>query len=237
MFKTRFRISAKRLQGGFDAFAKRFDFLELPDPLPADSTLNRYRKEAPPHFDFCIPFPKALAPFKTGPELKKAVISTRKLVSSLRARIVRIATPTSFTPSQANVERLEKLVGALNMDASTIVWEPSGLWEIPHAGYVASSLGIVLSVDPLHDPIPPGDICYLRFRALGESRRKPSDDVIAKVIRAVGNRREAFVVVENDDALSVAKSIRRSSQGGVRVIGGFDRLIRPSREGRSEEEE
>ena len=54
---TRFHIGAKELRGEVSAYAKRFDFLEIladPKHAPTVTTLRRWRKNVPPHFEFGI---------------------------------------------------------------------------------------------------------------------------------------------------------------------------------------
>ena len=52
-------------------------------------------------------------------------------------------------------------------------------------------------------------------------------NVPERVLRAIGPRRDAYVVLETDKALTEAKAIRRLAQGAPRKEGGLGRVIRP----------
>ena len=56
---ARYHIGARRLESTLTAYAKRFDFLEVHmpkrgQPAPTLTTLRRWRKQVPPHFDFSV---------------------------------------------------------------------------------------------------------------------------------------------------------------------------------------
>ena len=63
-----------------------------------------------------------------------------KTVTLLEARVIVIATSPDVTPSKLWRDRLAKLVERLPRDASSVVWEPSGLWETEDAAEHARKL-------------------------------------------------------------------------------------------------
>jgi len=105
----------------------------------------------------------------------------------------RIATPPSITPTELNKKRLAALVAKIPHDATSLVWEPRGVWESEDAMAVASKLGLILVVDAAREPAPKGPISYFRLRGLGESVRL-SPAAIDKVVEELRSRREAYVI-------------------------------------------
>jgi hypothetical protein len=121
---------------------------------------------------------------------------------------------------------MAKLLARVQRDATRVIWEPRGVWEIGDAALAAKKWGIVLSVDAARDPVPAGPVAYARLRALGETRSYGAS-ALERVVRAVGARRDAYVVFETDKALVEAKTLRRIAQGAGKKDGGLGRVIRP----------
>ena len=119
------------------------------------------------------------------------------------------------------------MIDRLPRDASRIVWEPSGLWEIEDAAEQAKKWDIIVAVDPARDAMPPGPVAYGRLRAAGGTRAF-STAALHKVADAIGVRRDAYVVFETPGALKEAKILRalvRQAKAARR--GGLGRLLRP----------
>src|SRR5262249_13882183 len=138
-----------------------------------------------------------------------------------------VRTPPEVTPSAVWRTRMAKLVDAFPRDVTHMIWEPSGVWETGDAAVAAKGWGIVLAVDPAHDPVPVGGVAYVRLRALGETRSF-GPATLERVVRAIGARRDAFVIIETDSALEECKRLRQLAQRkGADNEGGMGRLVRP----------
>jgi uncharacterized protein YecE (DUF72 family) len=216
---TRYHIGAKALRGAIGAYGKRFGLLEVqvaatPDSTssqvrtnPALATLRKWRRDVPPAFEFSVVTGPALSRLKPGPELDRDLEAAIAAVQTLRARCLLIRTPADVTPGSVSRQRMKALLERLPKDATYIVWEPSGPWDIETAAVAALEWQVTLAVDPSRDPVPRGDVAYGRLRALGETRSfGPS--ALARVVRAIGDRRDAFVVLDTDSALNEAKRLR-----------------------------
>jgi uncharacterized protein YecE (DUF72 family) len=231
---TRLHIGAKDLKGEVSAYAKRFDLLEVRGldaasmkQAPSDATLRRWRKAVPPQFEFSVVSGPSVGKLKAGDALETELAAMLKTVTLLEARVIVIATSPDVTPGKLWRDRLAKLIDRLPQDASSIVWEPSGLWEIEDAADQAKKWGIVVAVDPARDAMPPGPVAYGRLRAAGGTRAF-STAALHKVADTIGERRDAYVVFETTSALKEGKVLRalvREAKAGKR--GGLGRLIRP----------
>jgi len=230
---TRLHIGAKALRTNIETYAKRFDFLEVKtgatprDPPPSVSTLRKWRKAVPPHFDFSVVAGPHLSMLKAGVALEEDLTAALAAVDALEARCILLPTPADVTPSNLWRERMAKLVLRFPRDATQVVWEPRGVWETEDAAVAAHRWGIVLAVDAARDPVPAGPVAYVRLRALGETRAF-GPAALEKVVDAIGNRRDAYVVFETDSALAEAKRLRAIAQSaGKGARGGMGRVIRP----------
>lgn len=234
---TRVHIGAKDLKGDLAAYAKRFDLLELrgldaaslsQGLAPTDATLRRWRRAVPPRFEFAVVAGPNLARLRPNEQLEVelgAMLSTATLVE---ARVFVLSTPVEVTPSKVWRDRLARVVDRLPRDASTVVWEPSGVWELDDAAVQARKWGgVTVVVDPSRDEVPAGPVAYGRLRALGGTRAY-STAALDRVARAIGERRDAYVIIETTGALKEAKVLRQACRTSkVRTPGGFGRLVRP----------
>src|SRR5262249_32849285 len=145
----------------------------------------------------------------------------------LESRLLVIPTPPDVTPGKLSRDRFAKLLERLQRDATTVVWEPSGLWEHEDAAVQAKKSEVVLSVDPSRDIVPAGPVVFARLRSLGGTRAY-STAALEKIATAIGDRRDAYVVIETQGALKEAKTLRRLIRAtGSRRSGGLTRLVRP----------
>jgi uncharacterized protein YecE (DUF72 family) len=230
---TRFHIGAKALKSSLGTYAKRFDFLEVKtgavprEPTPSVSTLRKWRKSVAPTFDFSVVAGPALSMVKAGAALEDDLKAALAAVDALEARCVLIQTPPDVTPSKLWRDRMAKLVERFPRDVTQVIWEPRGVWETEDAAVAARQWGIVLAVDAAREPVPLGPVAYVRLRALGETRAFGAA-ALEKVVRAVGERRDAYVILETESALAESKRLRalaRTVSGGTR--GGMGRVLRP----------
>jgi uncharacterized protein YecE (DUF72 family) len=235
---TRLHIGAKDLRSELAAYAKRFDLLEVRGldaaslrQAPSDATLRRWRKAVTPQFEFAVVAGPSVGKLKAGDALETELAAMLKTVTLLEARVIVIATASDVTPSKLWRDRLAKLIDRLPRDASSVVWEPSGLWETEDAADQAKKWDITVAVDPARDEMPPGPVAYGRLRAAGGTRAF-SAAALTKVAATIGERRDAYVVFETTGALKEAKVLRalvRANKASAR--GGLGRLIRPKGKG------
>lgn len=231
---TRVHIGSKELRGELAAYGKRFDLLEVHGTdaanlrlAPSTTTLRRWRRAVPPQFEFAVVAGPNLAKLKPSESFEtelEAMLSTSKVLES---RLFVIPTPAEVTPSKLWRDRFAALLDRVPRDVSTIVWEPSGLWELEDAAVQAKKWGVVLSVDPARDIVPVGPVAYARLRSLGGTRAY-STAALEKVARAIGDRRDAYVIIETQGALKEAKTLRRLiREASSKKTGGLTRLVRP----------
>jgi uncharacterized protein YecE (DUF72 family) len=236
----RWHIGAKELRGAMAAYAKRFDLLEVrvaiggagaasaTSPLPSLATLRRWRKSVPPQFNFAVVAGPHLARVKASESSERELEAARAAVDALQARCFVLRTPPEVTPAAVWRDRIAKTVDQFPHDVTHFVWEPSGVWEVADAAAQARAWRVVLAVDPARDPVPEGPVAYLRLRALGETRAF-GPIALERIARAVGVRREVFLIVETESALGEAKRLRQivsSIRAGGRAATGT-RLVRP----------
>jgi uncharacterized protein YecE (DUF72 family) len=206
----RLHIGKRSLEGRLDKYAQRFDLVEVrPDVTAAlrPATLQRWRASVSGSFVFSVVLPQLITELRPGRATDEALEFSLETARLLQASVIVIATPISITPTAANRKRLEALVTKLPHDVVRLAWEPSGIWELEDAQAVAASLGVILVADAAREQLPPGPIAYTRLRGLGDARRL-SADRLDRVISNLRGRRDAFVVIETDQASRVVRELR-----------------------------
>jgi uncharacterized protein YecE (DUF72 family) len=241
---TRVHVGTRELRGAIAAYAKRFDLLEVRGEAASDlkkaptaATFKKWRKQVPPHFEFAITGGPNVGKVKASEALEVELEVMLTSAKVLESRLFILATHADVTPSKLWRDRFEKLLERLPRDASTVVWEPSGLWEHDDAALQAKQWGVVLGCDPTRDIVPPGPVSFGRLRKLGQTRAY-SVAALTKVAAAIGTRKDAYVVIETDGALKEAKTLRTlMREAGSSKAGGMGRLVVKPRGKQREEEE
>lgn len=231
---TRVHIGSRELRGELAAYAKRFDLLEVHGVdasnlrlAPSAATLRRWRRAVPPRFEFAIVAGPNVGKLKPSASFDAELESMLSTATALESRLLVIPTPAEVTPSKLWRDRFASLLERLPRDVSTIVWEPAGLWELEDAAVQARKWGVVLSVDPARDIVPAGPVAFGRLRALGGTRAY-STAALERVARAIGERRDAYIVIETQGALKEGKTLRQLVRAaGSAKTGGLARLVRP----------
>jgi uncharacterized protein YecE (DUF72 family) len=151
--------------------------------------------------------------------------AARAAIDALEARCFVLRTPAEVTPTSLWRGRIGKIVERVPHDVTHFVWEPAGLWELDDAAAQARSFDAVLAVDPGQVAVPRGSVAYLRLRALG-ARRSFGPAALARIVQAVGARRDVYAVIETDTALQEAKRLRSLVKSAGTSAGGTGSLHR-----------
>lgn len=231
---TRLHIGSKELRGELGAYSKRFDLLEVRGvdaaslkQAPSAATLRRWRRAVPPSFAFSVVAGPSVGKAKPGDAFDAELAAMLETAKILEARVLVLATSSDVTPAKLWRDRVAKLLEQLPRDgAVNVVWEPSGLWELEDAARQAKAWGVTLGVDPSRDPMPAGSVAYGRLRSLGGTRAY-SAAALQKVADNIGERRDAYIVLETSGALKEGKLLRAIVRGAGGKRAGFGAIVRP----------
>ncbi len=155
--------------------------------------------------------------------IREEIATLSRACEELNAEAVIFRTPASFSPSQANRDRLthffEHLASADQFEGATRVWEPQGLWEPSTAAKLADRLNITLSCDPLsNDPLEqdpdvfahlPSRSIYFRVTGLGSMRQRFLQFDLDRLMLLCESYEQAWVVFANSGKYPDAIKLRR----------------------------
>ncbi|MDZ7334429.1 MAG: DUF72 domain-containing protein [candidate division KSB1 bacterium] len=161
---------------------------------PRLETLEQWRNEAPPEFEFTlkawqlithpatsptyrrlkkpnsISNPANYGFFKATDEVFAAWEETRRCANALNAKLVIFQCPASFKPTDENIENMEKFFLEIDRPGLTLCWEPRGQWENKIIASLCERLNLVHCVDPFVTEPVSGSIYYFRLHGIGGYR-------------------------------------------------------------------
>lgn len=177
---------------------RRFDAIEVQHTFyqpPQRATLERWRAEAPPQFEFTLkawqlithepssptyrrlgrPVPEnrrtRYGAFRSSDEVESAWRTTLDCVRALAARVVVFQCPATFTPTDEHVANLRGFFTRARAVAPDLVfvWEPRGDWPRRTVEALCEELRLIHVVDPFKDR--PGRKGLRYFRLHGRAER------------------------------------------------------------------
>lgn len=190
---------------GRRAYFGRFPVVEVQQTFyqpPSSKTLERWRAEAPPEFEFTLkawqlitheptsptyrrlrtPIPeekrKRYGAFRPTAEVMQAWRATLAAARALAARVIVFQCPASFTPTPEHVRHLRAFFEAIQREARGLIlgWEPRGDWPRERIQALCRELGLLYIVDPFkHEPLP-GRLRYFRLHGRAGYRYRYTDE-------------------------------------------------------------
>lgn len=199
-------------------YQAQLDFAEiLPEqPLPRPGTLRKWRKDLPEDFTLSLVAPRdALVSDKGALRMTEEMETKRTWLGhaadALGARFLVIPTLGDLTPGLRDRQLLKSWVEGLKLpEHTTLVWHPSGLWEMEAAIDMANELGCILAFDPIEaDVLPEGEVVYARLRGIG-MRKRFSEDLLIDVVESIAELscEENFVAFESERSFREAARLK-----------------------------
>lgn len=212
------------------------------DPRDLD-TFARWRSEAPQHFIFTVkawmlvshepgrlwsrlkgPVPgrrEGYGSLKVTNETLWAWSETLKAAEVLRAPLIVIQTPPSFSFNEGNLGNVIKFMKSIERRGRVIVWEPRGDWWDNRRALeaVVKEAGVLIGGDILRGRLPPRDqdVIYARLHGLGGEevnyKYKYTDQDLVRLRELLEELkpREAYILFNNvysyEDAIRFKKML------------------------------
>lgn len=187
-------------------YFEQLDAVELEQTFvhpPRAATLRRWRKEAPPKFQFVVKAWQLVTHLSTSPSyrqlppdvarsaadaghLRDNELVQRALERSLAAAELLDAAallfemPADFTPSPANRRAVTRFFERCPRGLE-LVWSPSGLWVHDEVLHICDDLDLTPAWDPFEQELTAEDELprvYLRPRGLGASHSYAEDQLL-----------------------------------------------------------
>ena len=209
---------------GAGEYVRRYRVVEVQQTFyepPADATLTRWRRQAPPGFEFTIKAwqlvthepssptyrrlrraPGDLAEaggFRTSPVVLAGWRRTLACASLLRATAILLQCPRSFRPSEENVARMRSFLEEAERPAGVrLLWEPRGEWPAELVRELCDELRLVHAVDPfVTESVNPSQ-AYFRLHVVSGPRHVYTDSELRQLRALLPSEGEPAYVLFNN---------------------------------------
>jgi uncharacterized protein YecE (DUF72 family) len=183
---------------------------------PADAVMARWRRAAPPGFEFTIKAWQVITHEASSPtyrrmkspvgpdvgafRLSEATLAawdrTLECVALLRATAVLLQCPRSFRPTQENVARMRAFLGAVERPVR-VLWEPRGPWPPELIAELCAELDLVHVVDPFVGETVTPEQTYYRLHGVTGPRHVYTDDELRRLAGMLPASGTAYVLFNN----------------------------------------
>jgi uncharacterized protein YecE (DUF72 family) len=182
----------------FEDYVREYRLVEVQQTFyepPRSGTMRRWRALAPSDFEFTIkawqlvthdassptyrrlrsPLSDvdraAVGGFRTSPTVLRAWERTLECAAILRATAILLQCPTSFRPTEGNIDLLRTFLGTVERPSDVrILWEPRGSWPAEVVAALCRDLGLVHVVDPFVSTTVTPEQIYLRLHGITGAR-------------------------------------------------------------------
>lgn len=219
-------------------YAARFPVVEVQQTFyqpPQVKTLERWRAEAPPGFEFTLKAwqlitHEARSPtyrrlkreltegekseagsFRPTPIVREAWEVTLACAKALQAERVLFQCPSSFTPTREHVRDLREFFTQVVRPRRKLIclWEPRGSWPQELVRELCNELDLTHVVDPFAARTLTPERCYYRLHGRTGWRYQYEDDELAELITMLPTKGVSYVLFNNvrmlDDAVRFQK--------------------------------
>ncbi len=187
-------------KGGMKAYFEKFDLVELQSTfyrLPKLSTVENWRRQAPEVFEFSMKGFQGLTHPADSPTWRRSGLKlssegskevgflrptkinyeawekTREVAETLKARIVVLQCPPSFTCTNENVKSMGVFLKTIERGKLMLAWEPRHeSWKPDIVRKLCMELNLIHVVDPFKSETQTYDVnpVYYRLHGLGSKR-------------------------------------------------------------------
>lgn len=212
---------------------------------PQVATLERWRRETPPDFEFTLkawqlitheaksPTYKRLKKqlsevekggagyFKPSAIVKEAWQVTLACAKALKAKTILFQCPASFRQTRENISNLERFFSGVERGRLNFCWEPRGAWDDEVVKGVCKSLNLWHVVDPFVRKSVTPDKCYFRLHGRKGWRYKYEEGELAELATMLPENRGSYVFFNNihmtEDALKFKEIVKGHCASGREV--------------------
>ena len=226
-------------------YAERFPVVEVQETFyqpPRLATLQRWREQMPPEFEFTVKAWQLITHFASSPTYKRlkaqlselerrgcggfqpqaivheAWLATRACAQALDARMVLFQCPASFAPTRQNVAHLRDFFLCINRGHLRLLWEPRGDWPEVLIEPLCRELHLIHVVDPFIRRSVTRDFFYYRLHGGENYQHRFSDLELRQLLAVLPPDKQAYVMFNNHGMLEDAERFRNLLEGREREL-------------------
>ncbi|UCG91945.1 MAG: DUF72 domain-containing protein [candidate division WOR-3 bacterium] len=167
---------------GKEKYFKKFSVIEIQSTFydfVRETTIRKWRAEAPKDFEFVIKVPQFITHPTTSPTYRKVkklegmdpahlgnfqpteevfycYNKTVEYATILRTKLLVFQSPPRFSPDKQNVKNMEKFFRKIERKGLILAWESRGIWQPEQVKNICAKLDLIDVVDPfVRDSVHP----------------------------------------------------------------------------------
>lgn len=230
--KSKINIGTSGFRQNKSEYAKLLSCVEIQHTFyqpPQIATLERWRRETPPEFEFALKAWQLITHESKSPtykRLKKKLSETEKqeagrfkptsivkeawevtlaCAKALQAKTILFQCPASFMQTKENIENLEIFFSNVEREKFNLCWEPRGQWNNKIVKDICHDLKLWHVVDPFVQKTETPNKCYFRLHGRGGWRYKYEEDELTELATMLPENKTSYVFFNNihmiEDAL------------------------------------
>lgn len=197
------------------------------------TTLERWRKEMPPEFEFTLKAWQLITHTSKSPTFKRlrrrltesefneagsfsptAIVKeaweiTLACARALEARTVLFQCPASFVPSKVHIRNLETFFTSVDRGGLNFCWEPRGDWDDSTIRRLCERLDLWHVADPFARATVTPDRCYFRLHGRIRWRYEYEDGELEELATLLPSDRPSYVFFNNITMLRDAERFQQ----------------------------
>lgn len=198
-------------------FFKELLFVEIQDThvaVPGMGSLRRWRKEAPPGFEFALLGPREIGQegFRVGKIVETALKTIEGVAKELNATTAVFVAPADFASNKNNKAAVREFLTMARGHFQRIVWEAPSTWNANDAEAIAKDAGVIAARDPLTQGLSRADHAYYRLPGPAGHKSRYEDPAIEKLAELASEAKhsEVHYVFTNVDMFADAKRLKKA---------------------------
>lgn len=237
--KTRINIGTCGFRTNKIEYAALLSCVEIQQTFyqpPQIKTLERWRAEMPPDFEFTLKAwqlitHEARSPtyqrlkrnltekekseagrFQPSAIVREAWETTLACAAALKAKTILFQCPASFKPYAENIANLENFFSGIKRGQLDFAWEPRGDWSDQTIREICERHDLRHVVDPFKNITVTPDRCYYRLHGVTGWRYKYETDELEELVSLLPKNKNSYVFFNNiemtDDALRFQEIVK-----------------------------
>lgn len=223
--KKRVKVGCCGFRMAMAEYVTRFPVVEVQQTFyqpPQVATLQRWRAQAPPDFEFTMKAwmlitHEARSPtyrrlkrelsdeereecgsFRASPIVREAWEVTRACAAALNARRLLFQCPASFKPTKQNVHQMREFFRSIErLPESQLLWEPRGGWPDTLVRELCRELDLTHVVDPFAARTVTPEHCYFRLHGRTGFRYVYEDEELDELYEMLPQNETSYVLFNN----------------------------------------
>ena len=200
-------------------YFKDFAFVEIQEThiaVPGMGTLRRWKREAPPEFQFAMLGPREIGQegFRSGKVIEASLKSFAEVGKELDAKIAVFVSPPDLAASRPNKAAVKEFLQGVKKKFDRVVWEAPPTWDADDAEDIAEGAKAIAARDPLHQGLSSKPVAYYRMPGPAGHKSRYEDPAIEKLgeLARASKHEDVTWVFANVDMFADAKRFRKAAK-------------------------